>query len=574
MNISKAVEQKNNLHRERILLGLLPFWTPLIPPVGITCLKSFLQHHGCRVKTFDLNINMQFKEIYNKYFDILRKIIPAKKIGNIYNNGHDLLQNHMMSHFHCENRQQYIEVVKTLIFKNYFQEVENQDIGKLIQLINQFYAELEKYFLALLAKEKPTLLGLSVFRGTLPASLFAFKLTQDNYPHIKTVMGGGILSQELDIESENFRTFLEKTPYIDNIIVGEGEHLFLKYLQGELPGGQRVYSLEDINYKLLDLNCAPVLDFSNFDIEHYPYMATYASRSCPFQCGFCAETTYWGKYRKKSGKQIADELTTLSGKYNTQLFLMCDSLLNPIIDELANEFIKRDISLYWDGYLRVDENTCSPEKTRMWRRGGFYRGRLGIESGSPGVLELMGKKISSRQIIKTITNLAEVGIKTTTYWVIGYPGETEEDFQQTLNLIEVLSDDIYEAECNPFRYFETGQVNSGKWAKEFKKIPLYQRKAKDLLMVQMWDLDGKPSREETIKRVNRFVQHCRQLGIPNPYSLQEIHSADERWTRLHKDAVPSMVELKSGNGCVQENKCIKKLLYGKNKFKEDGDFGF
>jgi radical SAM superfamily enzyme YgiQ (UPF0313 family) len=78
----------------------------------------------------------------------------------------------------------------------------------------------------------------------------------------------------------------------------------------------------------------------------------------------------------------------------------------------------------------------------LWRRGGFYRARLGIESGSPKILQKMGKNTTIDQIKKALSNLAYARIKTTTYWIVGYPGETEEDFLKTLTLIKELQNEI------------------------------------------------------------------------------------------------------------------------------------
>ncbi len=569
------IQTSNPGHKdEKILLCLLPFWTPMIPPMGISCLKGFIQRHGYRVKTVDANVEVTFKNIYDNYFLYLQECIPANKMGNFYNIGHDLLMSHMTAHLHYTDEGEYIELVRTLMAKNYFIAVDTHVIRRLNRVISEFYAAFEKYFLEMLAKEEPAVLGVSVYRGTLPASLFALKLTREKYPHIKTVMGGGVFSQELDVNSGNLAYFLEKTPYIDKIIIGEGEYLFLKYLRGELPPSQKVYTSADIDNRVLDISTAGMHDASDFDIPKYPSLAAYTSRSCPFQCTFCAETTYWGKYRKKSPAQVVAEFRELFEKYNRQLFLMCDSLLNPIITDLAHECIEKGVSFYWDGYLRVDNNACDEEKTLLWRRGGFYRARLGLETGSPNVLAAMGKKITPARIKQTLSTLAEAGIKTTTYWVIGHPGETEADFRQTLDLIEEMKDDIYEAECNPFRYFESGQINSAQWMEKNKRILLFPENARHLLIIQTWMLDCKPSREEIYRRINRFTEHCEKFGIPNPYSLNDIYKADERWKKLHKNAVPPLLELEAENAGIDENKYVKKIRYGQNKFQVNGDFDF
>ncbi|MCP4157977.1 MAG: radical SAM protein [bacterium] len=251
---------------------------------------------------------------------------------------------------------------------------------------------------------------------------------------------------------------------------------------------------------------------------------------------------------------------------------MNDALMNTIANGLAEEIIKSDVTLYWDGYLRVDNVTCKRENVMLWRRGGMYRTRIGIESGSQHVLDLMDKGITVEQTRTTVANLAYAGIKTTAYIVIGHPGETEEDFQQTLDLVEELKNDIWEVECNPFIFSYTGQAKSHQWTG--KSEHLYPEYATDKLIIQSWTMDCEPSRQETYDRVCRFVRHCEKLGIPNPYSLHDIYKADERWKKLHKNAVPSLVDLKDKNLYIDECKGVKEITLLENKAPEEGDFDF
>lgn len=564
------------MKKEKILLVLLPFWDPQIPPLGISCLKSFLQQQGYPIKTVDANIDVKLKETYHHYFDTLKEYVPGTRIGNFYKIGHDVLRNHMMAHLNHEDETGYIELIKVLINSIFFIEPDRHQVLKLDDILREFYYRLETYFIHLLEKETPDLLGVSVYSDTLPASLFAFKLAKKTYPHIQTVMGGGIFANDLAAGTPNLAFFLEKTPYIDKILVGEGEVLFLKLLQGQLPESQKLFTLKDINNEILDISSpsasVDIPDFSDFDLSFYPNLTTYTSRSCPFQCKFCSETLQWGKYRKKGSKQVVEELVKLYQTHGNQLFFMSDSLLNPIITELARELVEEALSLYWDGYLRVDDRAVDTKNTMLWRRAGFYRARLGIESGSNRVLERMNKKVTALQIKAAISNLAYAGIKTTTYWVVGYPGETEVDFQETLLLIEEIADDIYEADCSPFWYYLKGQVGSDDWS--HKRRLLYPPEAREMLMLQTWVLDIEPSREKIYERMWRFVEHCKKLGIPNPYSLQDIHKADLRWKKLHKQAVPPLVRFDDKSHYVDENKKIKELLEAQSVEQEEGDFGF
>jgi radical SAM superfamily enzyme YgiQ (UPF0313 family) len=229
--------------------------------------------------------------------------------------------------------------------------------------------------------------------------------------------------------------------------------------------------------------------------------------------------------------------------------VLTDCLINPVVTDLAKELIRRGLKVYWDVTLKVDRKTCDPEYTMLWRRGGFYRARLGIESGSQQLLNIIDKKITIQQIKKSLINIASAGIKTTAYLIAGHPGETEEDFQKTLDLVEELQDYIYEVECDPFRFYYTGQVNTGIWN---NKRLLYPEDDTNMMLIQTWILDEYPPRQVIYERGCRLKAHCKKLGIPNPYSVREIHEADQRWKRLHKNAVPALWELNQISDCIDD----------------------
>jgi len=534
----------------------MPYWDPLMPPMGISCLKSYLARSGYTVKTVDANIEGRFKEVGDKYFDVLRASLPPDKQSNFYNIGKEVFRYHQLVHLHQPHEKKYSRMVKLLIRENFYSAADDATVQQLNLVMDQFYAHLEQYILSLLEKEKPGLLGLSVFQGTAAASLYAFKKAKGHYPEIQTIMGGGIFADQLAPDSPNFELFLEKTPYIDKFFIGESEILFLKYLQGELPGNRRIYGLGAADQHILDISSFGQPDFSGLSLDYYPHLGAYTSRGCPFMCGFCSETVMWKKYRKKKAHQVVKELDRMFRQYGSQLFLMSDSLLNPTASELAAAVRESPVPFYWDGYLRVDKNTCDSEQVWQWRRGGFYRARLGVESGSPKVLDLMKKHITPDQIRETLITLADMGIKTTTYWVIGYPGETEADFCQTLDLVEEMSSEIYEADCNPFNYFYSGQVNSKEWAADH--YLLYPQDLTEAMILQKWELNCSPSRQERYDRLRRFSEHCRKLGIPDPYTLYDISRADKRWQKLHKNAVPPAAVFKDSSAIIDECRKIGK----------------
>ncbi len=559
----------------KILLAILPYWDPMIPPMGITSLKRFLQNHGYDVKTVDLIVKKECLEFYDDYFSTLRVCIPEEKRGNFNNIGHDALQSHMMAHQNYKDEDEYRELVKLLVHASFYVNIDERYVHALIKIMTDFYIMLEAYFLELLEEEKPDVVGVTAYKCTVPASMFVLKLTKERYPHIKTLMGGGTFNESHAPDSPSFKALLEASEsYLDKIILGQGELLFLKYLKGELPESQRVYSKADIGGKILDFHELDIPDFSDLDMQKYPYLAATASASCIFQCSFCTASKVAGKYRTKNPAQTVQEMLKLYREYGHQLFFMTDSLLNPVADDLSKALIDSGASLYYDNYFRVDEPSGDIANTLLWRRGGMYRVRLGTESGSPRILEAMEKKITVEEIKKSLSALAYAGIKTTTYWVIGHPGETEEDFQQTLDLIEEFKNDIFQAECNYFLPHFSQQHSADEWENHIEL--LFPEKFQDMLLFEYYKpaLGMEPSREETFRRVHRFEAHLKKCGIPNPYSYQEHQKADDRWQKLHKNAVPPLLDFLRQTAHIDENLRIKNAVPAPKKQRDDGDFDF
>ncbi len=553
------MKEKENLKKNKtILLIMLPYWDQQIPPLGIACLKSYIERNSLfKVKNIDANTNIDFYNYKKRYFFNIEKVIPEDKRLHLYNIGMDVLSEHMMAFAFSKTQEELNKIIYTIFYNTFYYDISANDVELFNEIIGEFFNKLLEYVLALVKKYNPSKVGLSVNKGSFAASMFVCNIIKERFPYIETIFGGPIFSSDLKVDTPNYNRFIKVSKNIDKIIVGEGEQLLLNLIQGKLKSNQKVYTKDDL-INIVDAINEYKPDFSDFDLNYYLYQANFASRSCPFQCSFCSETVFWGDYRKRNIKNVVTELKTLYNKNKKQLFYMCDSLLNPLIDDLTKELSENKLAVYFDGYLRIDKKSGRIENTLFWRKGGFYRARLGIESGSEKILDLMNKKISPLEIKSAVINLAKAGIKTTTMWVVGHPEETEEDFLATLNLIEELQDYIYEADCNPFIYYFSGQVDSNKWEKY--RETLYPEEYNNSLIIQKWKLNYYPSREEAYSRVNRFIKFCKSLGVPNSYSLKETYLADIRWKNLHENAVPGLVDFDENNIAIDERYLVKETI--------------
>ncbi|MCP4154454.1 MAG: radical SAM protein [bacterium] len=560
------------LGKQKVLLVFLPFWTPYIPPQGITTLKSYLEQRDYKVTTCDVSMDDNLRELYEAYLSTLRGFIPYEKEGNFINVGHDVLLNHMMAHINQDDEEKYIELVQILVNKTYYHDITVEQVAELNKILDTLYERMTARLLQLVEDVKPDVFGATAYCGTLAACTYACRLVREHYPHIKTALGGGSFADQLIPGTPNYDLYLEATKdFVDKIFIGEARITMDLWMQGKLPEEQRMYLPKDIGGKTVDISTdVDVPDLSEMNVPRYLFMGATGSRSCPYECSFCNVKIFWGEHRIKDVKQTVKEMIRQYKQYGNQLFFMYDALLNTFITELADEIIASGEPLYFVGYLKAGSDALDPEKVMHWRRGGFYRARLGLESASPKMLDIINKLITPQDIRDTIINLAYAGIKTTAYFISGHPYETEEDFQMTLDMIEELRNDIWECETNPFNYFFTGQQRGDDWAD--KRMLLYPEYSTNWLLSQTWTLDIEPKREEVYRRMSRLVQLCDRLGVPNPYTIHDIYKADERWKRLHKNAVPSIAEIRDPDVHIDERKNLKNLIFAKKSHQDDGDF--
>jgi len=531
----------------RVMLSLLPFWAPLTPPLGLGILKSHLQGAGAEVVLEDFNADSQLWAILHRYHGVLKAGIDPALHGNLFEFTYDVLRNHVMAHAHGAQDPRYPKLVSVLVETTFGAPAPHPLVQGLIELVDELLRAVEVKVLEAVARNEPDWLGVSTYTTTLGATVVALRAVRKAFPQVRTVLGGGIFADHVEPRSANFEAFLAVSePYLDAIVIGEGEHLLTQVVAGKLPD-KRVYTSADVRRERLAPAEILAPDFDGLDLSLYSQMSTHIGRSCPFQCSFCSETVQWGQYRTRPIDRWITELEATTRRYGGRAFFLAESLINPVADEAFAATRAAGLDLYFDAYLRADPEVCDPQRVRRWREGGFYRARLGIESGSAAVLSAMNKQTAPDQIRTAIHTLAAEGIKTTTYWVIGHPGETEADFEASLRLIEACGADIYEAEPHGFYFYPRGQVASRKWSREGEVIDLYGAEFADLLVTRSFRLKTAPSRADLLRRVARFTAFTRDLGIANPYSLREIGAADHRWIAGHSRAGPPLIELHNVN---------------------------
>jgi len=529
-----------NKNSSKIVLLMLPYWSPLIPPHGLAIIKSSLENRGNIVKCYDFNIDPAFKTIYNSFYEFLKSIMSEDNRGHLYHTGNDVLRLIMTACYNCKDNSLLEITIRSVIEKNYYISIDNDSYVYLISLMKEYYYNLQIKIEKTISNEIPDYVGISTYIGNIGSSLFAFELIKKINPKITTIMGGGMFTWRFDLSSD-YDYFLKNTPFIDKIIMGHGEQILVEIVEGRLQHSDKF--LNSKNYDIANLNNLLLPDYSDFEIDKYQFIPTLNSIGCPNKCKFCTEPSYNGKYKSRIVDNTIAEIRYLYEKYQNQVFYLNDSLVNLFINEFATKILEINLPIFYDAFIRIDKLILEIDNVILWRNSGMYRARIGVESGSQRVLDLMNKGIKTKDIKNSIINLAELGIKTSLYLIVGYPNETKDDFNETLLFLDEMKEYIYSIDFNPFRYYYHGQTASDEWAR-FRK-PVYDESIKEQIITQSWELDIYPDSTVRFQRCNELVKFCKSIDLPIPYSSYEIYKADLRWKKIQKYAVPTLVEIKS-----------------------------
>lgn len=516
------------------------FWDPLCPPMGITSLKSYLEERGHQVFIYDFNSDPEIFTIQYKYFDLGAQQIPKWKKWNIRRNGVDCLSQHQAVYLHGRHREDYPDLVREVMDISLSGRLNDLDIGVFDALFEKLFGLVEKKLKSLMSSVQPDFVGCTLLNSSAPACGFILQKAKALKPDVLTILGGPGPQLGITVESKDLTTFFENRTCIDYLVIGEGEALLTAVVEGQFkPRG--ILSRKDLppsNEKLSGKQFAetyPLPSFDGLDTSRYLMLSVSSSRGCPYECSFCAETVFWKGFRSVKAEELADRILTLADRYKSSTFYICDSLSNHIISPLTWKLKEKNAGIKLDCYLRADEPVTNRKNVIGWREGGLFRARLGLESASQKILDSMVKMTNPDRMGRSIVTLAEESIHTSTLWMIGFPGETESDFQMTMNFVKEHHKCIYQTDPILFLYHPEGLSNSEGLGKTFGVQYRFSKALQEVLKINSYVLEKETSLPEKFDRIERFDALQEELGIPNPYTVRELFYADTRWSSLGRD---------------------------------------
>lgn len=297
---------------------------------------------------------------------------------------------------------------------------------------------------------QPLYAGFSVITG-IP-TLYSAEMSQ----MIKTkskipIIWGGIHTSILPEECL-------KENYIDFVVIGDGEKTLLELSQ-EFLNNQAFDKIKGIGYKkngnliftemrpmpkdlsaykidLEGINWNKYIDIQEIEengkIKKVRSLGYYSSRGCPHNCGFCYNLAYNNRlFRAHTVSSVLEDIEYLKKKYKIEKVHFWDDnfFANP---KRAIEILEK-IKLYSGIDIRIDYIKEELAQKLVDLKVKFLL--IGGESGSNRILKMINKDFTLEKMYEKIKILAKYKIPTLYSFIIGYPTETKEELNQTLDFM-------------------------------------------------------------------------------------------------------------------------------------------
>lgn len=215
----------------------------------------------------------------------------------------------------------------------------------------------------------------------------------------------------------------------------------------------------------------------------YYSMNMVTTRGCPFHCNWCAKPIWGQRYNTRSPENVVAEMKWLRETYHLDHIWFVDDIMG-----LKPGWLSRFADLLEQEQLRIPFKCLS--RVDLLLRGGDIDALsragadivwVGAESGSQNILDAMEKGTTVGQIYEACRRLQEAGIRVAFFLQFGYPGETREDVEKTLQMVrDCQPDDIGMSVSYPLpgtTFFERVQEQLGvkqNWQDSSDLAMLYQ----------------------------------------------------------------------------------------------------
>ncbi len=325
-----------------------------------------------------------------------------------------------------------------------------RDRGYEVDVIDANAARMSKEEVAAQIRQgQPALVGVSLYSDILGHVRDLVRCIRQEVPEAKIVLGGPHVNAVP-------RQTLEQYSDVDFGLTGEAERSLVALLEAVLADGS-VDDIAGIVYRqdgkiqegpepdFPELSQIPrpareLVDWAYQEKRYHSIMVRskpvdtlFTSRGCPFHCGFCYN--FRQKYRFRSADDVVDELASIRERGIRDVEI-CDDTFTGHRGralEIFDKIIAQKLDISFRIKSRVD--VFNEDLAKKAKEAGVYLVAFGMESGSQRMLDAMNKKTTVAMNARACELTRKYRMLSHSSWIIGYPGETLESVEETVNFI-------------------------------------------------------------------------------------------------------------------------------------------
>ena len=306
---------------------------------------------------------------------------------------------------------------------------------------------------SVILKHEPAVIGISAKSQNYKAACVVARLVKEINKDILVVLGGPHPSL---VGADVLRS-----PDIDISVRGEGEKTVADLLEA-IDGKKGLEAIPGIYYKkggqifenpfreyMEDLDS---LSFPHqfvrevlIDFEKYPLSAfknIFATRGCPFNCFYCGSRNIWGRrVRFRSPENVVEEIKGLRRMGLRTIHFDDDTFgINKEYTRNLLHAMRSDLrGLKWSCEVHVQ--LIDEETVDLMKAAGCYLIQVGVESGNDRILETVRKNITIAEALEACAIIKERNIEVQTFFIVGFPQETEETLRDTFAAMRKIKSD-------------------------------------------------------------------------------------------------------------------------------------
>ena len=301
------------------------------------------------------------------------------------------------------------------------------------------------------------------------------------------------------------KTIKKKYDHVDLVFGTHALYRFPQLLDGVINGG-RVFDTENEE--------GSIFEEISYKREAPPLAKIPIMYGCNNFCTYCIVPYVRGREVSRSPKAILEELEQLSARKVKEVTLLGQNVNSytyedetygkvdfPQLMQMIAAFLKKiDSSIGWVRFMSSHPKDISEKlidviaKERVICR----HIHLPVQHGSTKVLQEMNRRYTREDYLAKINMIRQKlpDVSLTTDIMLGFPGETEEDFQDCITLLETVG---YEA---AFMYYYNPREGTKAYAME-NQIPLEVKKSR---LSKVIDIQLAINRREMTKRVGTVAK--------------------------------------------------------------------